>query len=197
MERVGLYMRVSTTDQNIDLQRDALKTLCERHPNWQITEYIDHGISGAKSSRPALDRLMGDCRRMVIDRVCVYKFDRFARSVSHLLRALEEFESLGVEFTSLSEAIDTSTSMGKLVFTIVSAVAELERSLIVDRVRAGQKAARARGKHIGRPSPLTPIVTARIASMRSEGASIRAIASQLGLAVGTVHRVITSSDSAA
>lgn len=196
MERVACYMRVSTSDQNVNLQRDALKTLCERHPDWVLTEYVDAGVSGAKSSRPALDRLMADCRRMAIDRVVVYKFDRFARSVSHLLRALEEFNALGVDFVSVSEAIDTSTSIGKLCFTIIGACAELERSLIVERVRAGQKAAKARGKHIGRPSPLTPIVVARIASMRSDGASIRAIASALSISVGTVHHVVSSHQTA-
>jgi DNA invertase Pin-like site-specific DNA recombinase len=151
MERVACYMRVSTSDQNVNSQRDALKTLCDRHPTWVTTEYVDSGVSGTKSSRPALDRLIADCRRMAIDRVVVFKFDRFARSVAHLLRALEEFDSLGIDFISVTEAIDTSTSMGKMVFTILGAVAELERSLIVERVRAGQKAAKARGKHIGRP----------------------------------------------
>src|SRR5438270_13261301 len=104
---LAAYYRVSTLDQNINLQRDAVQTLCARHPDWVVTEYIDHGISGTKDRRPALDRLMNDCRRGRVDRVAVFRFDRFARSVSHLLRALEEFQSLGIDFVSVSEAIDT------------------------------------------------------------------------------------------
>src|SRR5882762_4067898 len=168
---VATYYRVSTTDQNVNLQRDAVTTLCARHGDWTLTEYVDAGVSGTKDSRPALNRLMADCRRGKIDSVIVWRFDRFARSVSHLLRALEEFRALGVDFVSVTESVDTSTPMGKMVFTVLGAVAELERSLIVERVRAGQRAAKARGKHIGRRSTVTHEQTARIASLRREGAS--------------------------
>jgi DNA invertase Pin-like site-specific DNA recombinase len=136
---------------------------------------------------------MADCRRGKIDRVIVWRFDRFARSVSHLLRALEEFQTLHVDFISLTEAVDTSSAMGRMVFTILGAVAELERALIVERVRAGQRAAKARGKHIGRRSTITAEITAKIASLRQDGVSERNIASQLGLSNGTVHRVCASS----
>ena len=190
---VATYYRVSTTDQSVDLQRDAVTTLCVRHSDWTVAEYVDTGVSGTKDSRPALNKLMADCRRGKIDRVIVWRFDRFARSVSHLLRALEEFRSLNVDFVSLTEAIDTSTAMGRMVFTILGAVAELERSLIVERVRAGQRAAKARGKHIGRRSTITDEITSRIASLRKGGASERSIASQLGLSNGTVHRVCAAS----
>jgi DNA invertase Pin-like site-specific DNA recombinase len=190
---VATYYRVSTTDQNVNLQRDAVTALCARHSDWTVTEYVDSGVSGTKDSRPALNKLMADCRRGKIDRVIVWRFDRFARSVSHLLRALEEFRSLNVDFVSLTEAIDTSTAMGRMVFTILGAVAELERSLIVERVRAGQRAAKARGKHIGRRSTLTTEIAARIASLRQGGSSERSIASQLGLSNGTVHRVCAAS----
>jgi DNA invertase Pin-like site-specific DNA recombinase len=189
---VAVYFRVSTTDQNVNLQRDAVTTLCARHSDWVVTEYVDTGVSGTKDSRPALNKLMADCRRGKIDKVAVWKFDRFARSVSHLLKALEEFQALGVDFVSVTEAIDTSSAMGKLVFTILGAVAELERSLIVERVRAGQRAAKARGKHIGRPSTVTQAEASTIASMRRSGASERKIAALLGLSNGTVHRVCAS-----
>jgi DNA invertase Pin-like site-specific DNA recombinase len=102
-----------------------------------IDEYVDTGISGAKDRRPELDRLLTDAHRRRFDSVVVWRFDRFARSVSHLLRALETFRSLGIEFVSLSEQVDTSTPAGKLVFTVLGAVAELERSLIAERVKAG------------------------------------------------------------
>src|SRR5262249_59728981 len=102
-----------------------------------VEEYRDQGISGAKDSRPALDRLMKDARARRFDVVVVARFDRFARSVSHLLRALDEFNHLGVDFISLSESIDTSTPVGKMIFTVLGAVAELERNLIKERVHMG------------------------------------------------------------
>jgi DNA invertase Pin-like site-specific DNA recombinase len=193
---VATYYRVSTTEQNVNLQRDAVTALCARHSGWKLMEYIDEGFSGIKDSRPALNRLMADCRRGKVDRVVVWRFDRFARSVSHLLRALEEFRSLNIDFISVMEAIDTSTAMGRMVFTILGAVAELERSLIVQRVRAGQRSAKARGKHIGRPKSITQEQAARIASLRQGGASERSIASMLGLSNGSVHRVCAASASA-
>src|SRR6201987_2587011 len=121
-------------------------------------------MSGAKDKRPALDRLMADARRGRFDAVLVYRFDRFARSVTHLLRALEEFSSLGVDFVSLSEAIDTSTPLGKMVFTVLGAVAELERNIIRERVIAGQKAAKRRGVRFGRPE--VEVDTVRIHKLR-------------------------------
>src|SRR6202041_114645 len=113
--------------------------------------YIDRGISGSKDRRPELDRLMKDAHSRKFDVVIVWKFDRFARSVSHLLRALETFNALGIAFVSLSEQMDTTTPTGKMVFTVLGAVAELERSLIVERVKAGLRNARAKGKRLGRP----------------------------------------------
>jgi DNA invertase Pin-like site-specific DNA recombinase len=119
---------------------------------WQVAgEYIDAGVSGAQDSRPELNRLMADAHKRRFDVVCVWRFDRFARSVSHLLRALETFKALGIDFVSYSEQMDTSTPAGKMVFTVLGAVAELERSLIVERVRAGLRNARAKGKRLGRP----------------------------------------------
>jgi hypothetical protein len=116
-----------------------------RARSWVVAgEYVDIGISGTKEKRPELDRLMGDAHRRRMDCILVWKFDRFARSVSHLLRTLETFKALGIEFVSFSEQLDTSTPAGKMVFTVLGAVAELERSLIVERVRAGLRNARAR-----------------------------------------------------
>jgi len=160
--KAALYARVSTTNgQDPTMQTRELKEYCERR-GWKIVgEYVDTGFSGAKEKRPELDRLMADAHRRRFDAVVVWKFDRFARSVSHLLRALETFKALGIEFVSLSEQVDTSTPMGKMVFTVLGAVAELERSLIAERVRAGLRNARAKGKKLGRPrrrvdAPKTP-----------------------------------------
>ena len=151
--RAALYARVSTNGhgQDPEVQLRELREYCQRR-SWDVaSEYIDVGISGTKEKRPELDRLLIDAHRRRFDAVIVWKFDRFARSVSHLLRALETFKIQGIEFVSLSEQVDTSTPMGKCVFTVLGAVAELERSLIVERVKAGLRNARAKGKKLGRP----------------------------------------------
>jgi DNA invertase Pin-like site-specific DNA recombinase len=154
---------------------------------WSLVDsYLDVGISGAKDKRPQLDRLMADAHRRKFDVVIVWKFDRFARSVSHLLRALETFNALGIAFVSLSESLDTSTPAGKMVFTVLGAVAELERSLIVERVKAGLRNARAKGKRLGRPRVILDVC--RIAALRNAGCSWPQIAQQLGCGLGTVYR---------
>ena len=183
--RVAVYARVSTANngQNPEMQLRELREYCEHRGLELAGEYVDAGISGAKDSRPELNRLNADARRRRFDAVVVWKFDRFARSVSHLLRALEEFRSLGIEFASLSEQVDTSTPTGKMVFTVLGAVAELERSLIAERVRAGLRNARAKGKRLGRPRK---IADARaIIRLRAEGVSWRAISSTLGVSTAT------------
>jgi len=153
IHRVALYARVSTSNgqQDPEMQLRELREYAERR-GWQIAEeYIDEGVSGSKDSRPALNRLVNDAHRRRFEAVLVWRFDRFARSVSHLLRALENFQALGVDFVSLSENVDTSTPTGKMVFTVLGAVAELERSLIIERVKAGLRNARSKGKRLGRP----------------------------------------------
>ena len=165
--RVALYARVSSTDQNPAMQIRELRAYCQLR-GWKIhDEYVDRGISGAKDSRPQLDRLMSDAHRRHFDVVAVWRFDRAARSVSHLLRALEAFRTLGIEFVSLSEQIDTTTPAGKMVFTVLGAVAELERSLIGERVKAGLRNARAKGKRLGRP-PLRDLSVAEIRQIRRD-----------------------------
>src|ERR1700676_4947455 len=149
--KTAIYARVSTNNgQDPEMQLREVRDYCQRR-GWELKgEYVDT-ISGAKDSRPQLNRLLADAHRRQFDAVVVWKFDRFARSVSHLLRALENFRSLGIEFVSLSEQMDTSTPAGKMVFTVLAAVAKLERSLIAERVRAGLRNARAKGKRLGRP----------------------------------------------
>src|SRR5215813_10468206 len=142
MKRAALYMRVSTKGhgQTTETQAIALREYAAHRGFEIVEEYRDEGISGSKDSRPALDRLMKDARVRHFDVVIVARFDRFARSVSHLLRALEEFNHLGIDFVSLSESIDTSTPMGKMIFTVLGAVAELERNLIKERVHDREQA---------------------------------------------------------
>jgi DNA invertase Pin-like site-specific DNA recombinase len=186
--RVALYARVSTSNhgQDVTLQTRELKEFIE-HRGWQVAgEYVDLGISGSKDRRPELDRLMADARRHQFHAVLVWKFDRFARSVSHLLRALETFQTLSIDFVSLSESVDTSTPTGKMVFTVLGAVAELERSLIIERVKAGLRNARAKGKRLGRPRVTLDVY--RVAELHNAGLSWPQIAKQLGCGVGTAHR---------
>ncbi len=187
--RAAIYARVSTANNGQDprVQTRELEEYCQRR-DWTVAgEYVDAGISGTKEKRPELDRLLADAHRRRFDAVVVWKFDRFARSVSHLLRALETFQALGIEFVSLSEQLDTSTPTGKMVFTVLGAVAELERSLIVERVKAGLRNARAKGKRLGRPSKRVDAET--VARLRSQGVAWRVIAKQLGVGVGTLYRV--------
>jgi DNA invertase Pin-like site-specific DNA recombinase len=149
--KVAMYGRVSTTNgQDPEMQLRELRYCARR--GWEIAgEYVDSGISGTKDKRPELDRLMADAHRRKFDVVAVWKFDRFARSVTHLLWALDTFRVLGIEFVSLSESLDTATPAGRMDFTVLGAVGELERSLIVERVRAGRRNARAKGTRLGRP----------------------------------------------
>ena len=193
--RAAFYGRVSTTNhgQDVGLQTRELRQFAEAR-GWQVFgEYLDNGISGAKDSRPELNRLMADAHKRRFDIVCVWRFDRFARSVSHLLRALETFKALGIDFVSFCEQMDTSTPAGKMVFTVLGAVAELERSLIVERVRAGMRNARAKGKRIGRP-PRTQLSmetrTAIAGCYAKEKTSLRALAKRFGTSLATVQRCI-------
>src|ERR1700693_1507412 len=154
--KVAIYARVSSINgQDPEMQLRELREYCERR-KWKVfREYVDIGVSGAKEKRLELDKLHSDAHQRKFDAVIVWKFDRFARSVSHLLRALETFRAQGIEFVSLSEQVDTSTPTGKMVFTVLGAVAELERSLIVERVRAGLRNARAKGRKLGRPRKIS------------------------------------------
>jgi DNA invertase Pin-like site-specific DNA recombinase len=186
--RVALYARVSTLNngQSPEMQLRELREYCERR-GWTISgEYVDSGVSGAKDSRPELNRLMRDAHKRFFDVVCVWKFDRFARSVSHLIRALEIFNSLGIEFCSFSEQMDTSTPTGKMIFTVLGAVAELERSLIAERVRAGLRNARAKGKRLGRPRSQVP--ASQILELLAEGQSMEQAGAALGISASTVCR---------
>ena len=186
--RVAIYGRVSTTNhgQDVSMQKRELEQFTQAR-GWRLVDsYLDIGISGAKDKRPELDRLMADAYRRKFDAVIVWKFDRFARSVSHLLRALENFNALGIAFVSLSEQMDTTTPAGKMVFNVLGAVAELERSLIAERVRAGLRNARAKGKQLGRPRVV--VDPSRIAALRSRGYSWREIVTEMGIGKGTAQR---------
>jgi len=188
--RVALYARVSTTDQSTDSQLlDLRKYVLDR--GWKIyREFVDEGISGTKDSRPALDQLMADAKKRKFDIMLVWRFDRFARSTRHLINALEEFRNLGIDFVSYQENIDTSSPLGSAIFTIISAVAQLERDIIAERVKAGLRRARENGKKLGRPR--LAVDAGKIAALRAQGRSWREIAEELGIGKGTAQRAFYS-----
>ncbi len=173
--RAALYLRVSTPDQKPDLQFDGLRAYAARAGLDIVQDYCDVGVSGRREGRPQLNALMTAARNREIDCVLVWKFDRFARSTRHLLAALEEFNHLGVRFVSVQDQIDTDSPMGRAMFTIIGAMAELESSLISERVTAGMKAAETRGKHLGRPATPQRVVTEIERLATSTDLSIRQI----------------------
>ena len=185
--KIALYARVSTTDQTTENQLRDLRQYAQDR-GWEVhDEYIDHGLSGAKSSRPALDCMMDDARKRRFDAVVVWRFDRFARSVKHLVLALEELRGLGIGFVSYQENVDTSSPLGQAIFTIIAAMAELERNIIVERVHAGLRRARAEGKKIGRPRSV--VDPRQVEALRRQGCTLSAIATRLKTSEATVCRL--------
>ncbi len=186
MKRVALYARVSTSEQSTESQLLDLRRYT-RERGWQLyREFCDNGVSGAKDRRPALNELMNDAKKRRFDAVLVWRFDRFARSTKHLILALEEFRNLGIDFVSYQENIDTSSPLGSAIFTIISAVAQLERDIIAERVKAGLRRARENGKKLGRPR--IKVSENQLLMLSESGLSIRQIARQVNLSVTTVAR---------
>src|SRR6202790_3477944 len=183
--RIGIYARVSTRDQSCEMQVRDLRSYCTARGFELVCEFVDVGQSGSKDSRPELNKLMDAARKRQFDAIVVWRFDRFARSTKHLLLALDEFRSLGIQFISYQENIDTSSALGQALFTIVSAVAQLERDLIRERVNAGIRNARANGKKLGRPK--SSVDRQRILELKASGNSLRQIAATLGVGYGTVR----------
>ncbi len=177
--RTALYLRVSTAEQKPDLQYDGLRGYAERAGLDVVRDYCDVAVSGRREGRPQLNALMAAARNQEIDCVLVWKFDRFARSTRHLLTALEEFDHLSVRFVSVQDQIDTDSPIGRAMFTIIGAMAELESSLISERVTAGMRAAEARGRHLGRPATSLRIVSEIEKLATSTDLSIRAIQKQI------------------
>jgi DNA invertase Pin-like site-specific DNA recombinase len=187
--RIAVYARVSTAGghQDPEMQLRELREYAERR-GWEIVEtYTDTGVSGSKESRPALNRLMADACRRCFDAVLVWKLDRFGRSLRHLVNSLAELEALGVAFVSLRDNLDLSTPSGRLMFQIIGAMAEFERALIQERVKAGLRNARAKGRRLGRPR--ADVNETQVADLRNSGASWRTVAKVLGVGVGTAYRL--------
>ena len=193
--RVGLYIRVSTSDQNPEGQLDALRDYAQARGLEVVAEYVDLGVSGARRSRPALDRLVKAAKRREVDAVVITKLDRLGRSLTHLLALLGDLEALGVELISLDDGIDTSTPAGRLFMQMRGAFAEYERALIRERVSAGMDAARRRGKHLGRPKALTRDQETRARRLRESGHSLRSIAKTIGASKSSVARAVSQNPS--
>ena len=181
--KAALYCRVSTFEQTTENQRLELTRYCDAR-GWTVTEYLDAGVSGAKESRPALDRLLTDARRRRFDTLIVWKLDRLGRNLRHLILLLDELSALGVAFVSLNEGIDTTTPSGRLQMHLLGAVAEYERGVIAERVKLGMARAKAQGRRLGR-KPLD------ISDARFEGVahlSLREAAVELGVSRSVIHR---------
>src|SRR5215470_17629579 len=176
-KRAGIYVRVSTGEQDTGMQEQELKESAERR-GWEVKLYHDRGQSGAKESRPGLDVLLSDVRRRRIDVVMVWSLDRLARSLKQLLALAEEFHELGVDLCSHKQSIDTASPAGRLTYQVLGAVAEFEREMLRERVRSGIAQARRAGRKLGRP-PLKRFVSEEVAEMRAlkgQGMSIRGLA---------------------
>jgi DNA invertase Pin-like site-specific DNA recombinase len=187
MKRAVLYLRVSTLDQHPETQLHDLKTLAAQR-GLEITHvYIDK-ISGAKAKRPALDEMLADARRARFDVVLVWAFDRLARSVKHLIEVLDELAHLSIEFVSFRENIDTGGPLGRAIVVIIGAIAELERNLIIERVRAGMRRAKLEGRRLGR-APLE-IDREAVIRDRQRGLSLGELAKTYRVSRTSIGRVI-------
>jgi DNA invertase Pin-like site-specific DNA recombinase len=191
--RAALYARVSTLNgQHPEMQLADLREHASRR-GWEISaEYVDQGVSGSKESRPELNRLMADAHRRHFDIVLVWKVDRFGRSLKHLVNALADLDSYGVAFASLKDNLDLSTPSGRLMFGIIAAMAEFERSLIQERVKAGLSHARRIGKRLGRPRRIVALDA--IVRLRTQGLSLRSIADKLDIGYGTARKLLASNE---
>ncbi len=186
--KVGIYCRVSTQDQSTDSQLlDLRRYAADR--GWEVyREFCDNGVSGSTDNRPELNALMDEAKKLKFDAVLCWRFDRFARSTTHLLLALDQFRNLGIDFVSYQENIDTSSPLGSAIFTIISAVAQLERDIIAERVKMGLRRAQARGKKLGRPR--VSIDLDKLRELHGKGLSHRKIAAVMDISQATIGRAL-------
>jgi len=187
-KKVAIYVRVSTKDQSVDMQLNDLERYSKERGFKVFKTYKDNGVSGTKDKRAGLNQLMDDAKKRKFDIVLVWRFDRFARSTKHLVNALYEFRNLGIDFISYQENIDTSSPLGEAIFTIISAMATLERDIIAERVRGGLRKAKANGKKLGRPNGDVDID--KVIDYKKQGKSVREIAKEMKLSRGKVERTL-------
>lgn len=187
IRKVGIYARVSTSDQNCDMQLTELREYAGRR-GWEVVEYTDQGVSGSKDSRPALNRMLKDAHLRKFDALLVWKLDRLGRSLKHLVTTIEDLGCYGVSFVSLRDNLDLSTPSGRLMMHLLGAMAEFERELIRERINAGIAAARKRGQRFGRPKVYVSAMKVR--ALREAGTPWRAVARKMGSSVGSVMRAL-------
>jgi DNA invertase Pin-like site-specific DNA recombinase len=190
VKRAALYLRVSTLDQHPETQAHDLRQLAEQRGLTIVEEFVDHGVSGTRARRPGLDRLLADARRGRFDVVAVWSCDRLARSTRHLLEVLDELRRLNIEFVSFRENLDTGGALGHALLIIIAAISELERSLIIERVRAGMRRARLEGRRLGR-KPLD-LDRAAISRDRERGRSLGELARTYRVSRTTIRRVLAA-----
>jgi DNA invertase Pin-like site-specific DNA recombinase len=189
IRKAARYIRVSRNDQRPALQSDETEDLIVRR-GWQLVDtYLDQGVSGASANRQELDRMMAAARRKAFDVLVVWRSDRLFRSLRHMVVTLEELAALGIEYVSVTEPFDTTTPQGRLLIHLVSAFAEFERGVLIERTKAGLAAARRRGVRLGRPRVHLDVFKAR--AMRAHGKSLRVVARHFGVGASTLHRILS------
>jgi DNA invertase Pin-like site-specific DNA recombinase len=193
MKKVAIYARVSTEKQTCENQLIELRAVAERCGYTIVTEFVDEGISGAKgrADRPALDGLIKAATQRKFELILVWSIDRLGRSLQNLVEILNDLQSMRVDLMFLQQGMDTSTSSGRMMFSIFGALAEFERNLIRERVVAGQNRAKARGVKMGRPSKMNDGLRSAIQLLREKGMGIKKIAKEVGVGVGTVYSIIS------
>ena len=193
MKRIAIYARVSTDKQSTENQLLELRTLCSKLGYTIVQEYTDNGISGAKSQdeRPALNLLLKDATRRKFDMVMCWSIDRLGRSLQHLVEILNELQALKIDLYFHQQGMDTSTPLGRMIFSVFGAIGEFERNLIRERVLAGQQRAKANGVKLGRPSKMNDGMRSAVKLLREKGMGIKQIARELQIGVGTVYSVIS------
>jgi DNA invertase Pin-like site-specific DNA recombinase len=186
--RCARYLRVSKSDQRPELQDDETKTFIERRGWTLTTTYLDHGVSGSRDRRPELDRMIADARRGKFDILIVWKADRLFRSLRHMVVTLDELAAMNVGFASVTEPFDSTTPSGRLLVHLISAMAEFEKAVLVERTKAGLAAAIRRGARPGRPRTHVDLERARV--LRGNGKTFKEVAVELGIGVATLHRAM-------
>lgn len=184
--KVGVYIRTSTLDQNSDLQKDEILQYCKQR-GWNSLAVFEDKASGTTTNRIAFKELLNKARARQVDLIVFWKLDRFARSLKHLLQTLDELNQLGVEFISIKDQFDCTTSSGKLMLQLLGAFSEFEAALLRERVRSGLSAARRRGKRLGRPPEINP---EQVIALRKDGLSLSQIAKRLGISKSAVHKTL-------
>jgi DNA invertase Pin-like site-specific DNA recombinase len=193
MKRCALYLRVSTVDQNPETQALDLRQFAVQRGLQIVGTYTDHGVSGTRARRPGLDQMMEDARRHKFDVVVVWACDRLARSTKHLLQVLDELNGFGIQFLSQREAIDTEGPLGRAIIVIISAIAELEKSLIVERVKSGMRRARLEGRQIGRAR--LDVNREQVVIDRRAGMSLTLVARKHSISRASVCRLMKEANS--